>query len=399
MRFPYRALHPMRSLKEAIDASKPDLIVPGDERAVAHLHELHAQAVKAGSLGAGTRALIERSLGSPQSYSVVRSRFEILRLAREEGILAPESGPVRNKSDLDEWGGRHAFPWVLKNDGNCAGQGVRVVDTLAKARRAWRRLAAHPTTLYVAKRLLANRDPYPVPTWLRGERPAVTVQTFVPGTPANISVAAWKGEVLAAFSVSVCKTLKENGPASVVRLIDNPVMLQAAVRLARRLDLSGFFGLDFMIERGTQKPYLIELNPRVTQLCHLPLGRGRDLTGALYERLSSVPAADSPHLTVAGTIAIFPNAWMQNLGDEFFTKGFHDVPWEEPDLVDEMLKALWCNRGSLHAAIEWLKSVTRDGGTEVVLDGSARQLNRPQDRDAMPAKNPAKTGEAVKTSA
>ena len=37
------------------------------------------------------------------------------------------------------------------------------------------------------------------------------------------------------------------GSATVVRLTERPEMLLAAKRIARRLGLSGFFGLDFML--------------------------------------------------------------------------------------------------------------------------------------------------------
>ena len=190
-----------------------------------------------------------------------------------------------------------------------------MVETLAQAKRARRTLAGQPSSVYVAKRLIVNHDPFPARPWLRRERSAISVQAFIRGTPANISVAAWKGEVVGSFAVVVCQMLKQTGPASVVRLVDNPAMRHAAERIARRLKLTGFFGLDFMIEEGSGDAYLIELNPRVTQLCHLRLGPGRDLTSAIYEKLSGIPAVGTPTQISSDKIVIFPNAWMQNVGD------------------------------------------------------------------------------------
>ena len=43
------------------------------------------------------------------------------------------------------------------------------------------------------------------------------------------------------------------GPATVVRLVENADMMVAAQRIARRLSLSGFFGLDFVIEEGYRR--------------------------------------------------------------------------------------------------------------------------------------------------
>jgi glutathione synthase/RimK-type ligase-like ATP-grasp enzyme len=360
-RYPYRSMYPLSSLKDAIEGARPDLIVPCDDLAVEHLHELHAEAVEDGPRASGIRELVERSLGSPEGYASIRSRAEILAIAREEGILVPESGAIKDPLDLERWNKIVEFPWVLKRDGSSSGMGVRIVGTFAEAGQARRRLAAFPTALYVFKRIVANRDPFLIRDWLKGGPTGVTAQAFVAGSPANIAFSCWKGEVLAAVSVVVCETLRRNGAASVVRLTDDAAMLNAAERMARRLGLSGFYGLDFMIDERTGAAYCIELNPRAPQLCHLRLGRGRDLTAALVARLLGVPIPDSPRDSTADTIAIFPRAWLQNPGNEVFSRGFHDVPWEEPELIDEMLRAPRPERGFLQFAINCLRdSFTRN---------------------------------------
>ena len=40
--FPYKPLAPLNSLANAIEAAKPDLIIPCDDLAVRHLHQLHS---------------------------------------------------------------------------------------------------------------------------------------------------------------------------------------------------------------------------------------------------------------------------------------------------------------------------------------------------------------------
>ena len=51
-------------------------------------------------------------------------------------------------------------------------------------------------------------------------------------------------------------------------------MSNAAERIARKLKLSGTHGFDFMLEDATGSAYLIEINPRSTQVGHLTLGPG-----------------------------------------------------------------------------------------------------------------------------
>src|SRR5690242_19202049 len=66
--FPYSGLRPLESLTTAIEATRPTLIVPCDDRGVEHLHELYARVLHMGTRGDSIRHLIERSLGNPQSY-------------------------------------------------------------------------------------------------------------------------------------------------------------------------------------------------------------------------------------------------------------------------------------------------------------------------------------------
>ena len=70
--------------------------------------------------------------------------------------------------------------------------------------------------------------------------------------------------------------------------------MRAASLLASRLGLSGFLGLDFVVEDGTGAPYLIEMNPRCAPPCHLQLGEGRDLVEAFAAQLSGRSACFSP---------------------------------------------------------------------------------------------------------
>src|SRR5690606_7484423 len=139
--------------------------------------------------------------------------------------------------------------------------------------------------------LIVRRDPSHLLARFRRERPSVTVQKFIVGRPTNRAVACWQGEVLAGISVTALETQSSTGPATVVRVVDNEEMTEAARTLVRALGFTGFCGLDFVIETATNAAYLIELNPRATPICHLPLGAGRDLPFALYSQLVGAPAA------------------------------------------------------------------------------------------------------------
>ena len=78
-----------------------------------------------------------------------------------------------------------------------------------------------------------------------------------------------------------------------MRLIDHPEMAVAVEKMVRRLNLSGLLGFDFMVDAGNGDAFLIEINPRITQVGHIALGTGRDLPAALFAAMSgvSVPSA------------------------------------------------------------------------------------------------------------
>ena len=97
-------------------------------------------------------------------------------------------------------------------------------------------------------------------------------------------IACWQGEVLGIVTVEVITSQGATGAATVVRLIRNEELRGQQPLLTRKFGLSGFHGLDFMIDGADQRRYLIELNPRSTQLGHLRLSEQGDLAGALLAR-------------------------------------------------------------------------------------------------------------------
>jgi hypothetical protein len=137
-------------------------------------------------------------------------------------------------------------------------------------------------------------------------------------------------------------------------------MLLAAERLARRLGLSGFFGLDFVIEDGTGIVWLIEMNPRVTPLCHLRFGQGRDLVEALSAQLSGRPVRETASVSDNDVIAYFPQAMYWERNSELLSSSFEDVPFDDPDLVRELRRLPWPDRGILARFAAWLRRETAE---------------------------------------
>ncbi|HVY14989.1 MAG TPA: ATP-grasp domain-containing protein, partial [Rhodopila sp.] len=226
------------------------------------------------------RTVVEQSVGPVSSFPTVRSRHALLSFAARVGVLVPDAAPLTDQASLDAWIASHPMPLVLKADGSWAGFGVRILSSAAKARSALASMQ-RPIGLRLALReAVLEGDRFALRAWMRREPPALSVQSYIDGWPANIGVACWKGEILAFTCAEAVATESATGPSTVARIIDNPDMVEAARKVVSALGLSGLIGFDFMIEAATGNAYMIEMNPRNTPICAVRLNPPHDLAEA-----------------------------------------------------------------------------------------------------------------------
>jgi hypothetical protein len=233
-----------------------------------------------------------------------------MMLAKESGIPIPDTIRVDSPDDLGQW--RERLPWLMKADGTSCGAGVKRAETLACGEKSFWQFKQGLTTLGLINRLLLYRDRAWTLASLADQAPGVIAQAIVAGQPANCSVVCWKGRLLAGIAVEVVQTDGPFEPAIVVDVVEGNAMLESARTIASKLQLSGFFGLDFIIEEGTRIPYLIEMNPRCTPPCSINLSGTRDLLGAFASELG-VPAKIRPPVTQLNRIAYYPIAVMRGI--------------------------------------------------------------------------------------
>ncbi len=341
----YTALKPLDSLRAAIVSAAPNLIIPCDDNAAVHLHQLYLQVGEADPEAKAIRVLIARSLGAPEACALATARGKLMALAAEEGVRVPETTVIAAPSELNVWLTQHRLPAVIKIDSTWGGQGVSIVRNHDEAQRVFGLMASRPAMPNTIARMLLDRDPSFFLNFLKEIRRTVTVQDFISGTPANRAVACWQGQVLAGISVEAIRTQHPTGPATVVRVIENPEMSEAVNRLVRRLGISGLWGVDFILEASTGAAYLIEINPRATPICHLPLGAGKNLPAALYTQLAGIPPHAPPEMIDHDIIAMFPGEWHRDSGSPYLRSSYHDVPWDEPGLIQDCLDRPWSERG------------------------------------------------------
>lgn len=324
----YRAWTPLANLRSALVDFRPNMIIPCDERAVRDLH-----AVWRSMRDPKMKRVVEDSLGPPAHFPTIVSRAALLALARGLGVRVPDFASITDIRELRDWCASHPSPFVLKADGSWAGFGVRIVSGPDSAEDIFRQMTRPASGRLALRESLLEGNHFGIRPWLQRHQPTVSAQAYVNGRPANIGVACWRGEILGSICAEAVSTSSATGPSTVVRIIDNAEMVEAARRIVRALGLSGMIGFDFMLEASSDAAYLIEMNPRNTPICALRPGPGYDLAEALISHVAGRTPRQRPPRTLRDIVAFFPDTWRADPANQFLRSGFHDVPWEYPDLV------------------------------------------------------------------
>jgi hypothetical protein len=313
-----------RLLESELAVQPPAMVIPADEGAI----ELLRGAARIPRLA----PLIERSIGPPQALHTAASKSRLLEVARTLGLLVPDTQPVASAAQLQRLLADVALPVVLKLDASFGGLGVRIVHGAAEAVAAFGSLQEDAGWWAALKRSLRRLDVHPMRALLHRPR-SIALQAYVAGRPANRAVFCQSGKVLAGLSVEAIETVNDTGPATVVRVIDHAAMTDAAARIVGRLGLSGLVGFDFVLEAQSGRAFLIEMNLRPTQICHLAADAGSDMIGALAAAVGA--AAEQRRLPnfSGSTIALFPNEQWRDPTSPHLTTAFHDVPSHAPEIV------------------------------------------------------------------
>lgn len=330
-KFALRPWAPKLSIRRALQRCEARLVVPCDDPTVWLLHQIHAEHPGDPSRSR-VRDCIEASLGDPSSFRIARSKCALIEHACRMGIRVPDTRLVPNLETLESRTAAFAMPYLIKADGSWGGIDITLVHGTDEARAVFTRTTT-PSWPRVVKRTIDRRSLAPLVAKIRQEAPTTTVQQYVLGRPAHRVVVCWKGEVLAGISCETLLAAPVTGPAAVVQLMEHTEMEDATARIVRSLRISGFCCCDFLIESGSERAFMLELNPRATQTCHLVPTSGKGLAVALFEHITSMPARRNPYPSVSGTVALFAREWGRDPASPYLQAAYHDVPWSEPDLV------------------------------------------------------------------
>jgi hypothetical protein len=333
--FAYQARPRLKSTARAINRWSPDLLVCADDFAVTELQTLH-QRTAASDTRRHIAGLIELSLGAATSFPTTHSKGDFLARVEIEGLRCPNTIVIPATRPFESVPAGLIYPIVVKADQSYGGICVRIVSSDADLRATVWELQTPSTWHGMFRRLVGailrseTLAPFKLPL-----RRTISLQQYIPGRPSNRAVVCWKGEVLAGISVEAVEVQHEHGPASVVRLIDHPEMAMVAEQMVKRLGLSGFVGFDFILD-ASNHAWIIEMNPRVTPICHFSLADGTNLARSLYTQMTGrQPLSRLPTIN-RDLIALFPNEIVRSPSSEYLQSCQHDVPWNEVELVQHV---------------------------------------------------------------
>jgi hypothetical protein len=302
----------LTALLETLERSAADIVVPTDDVTILTLHTAYALARRGGSSERVLSALT-RSLGEPEQLRTVRSRKRLAQLAASLSVCAPSFAAVHGEADALAFAAEHGFPVVLKEEESVAGMGVTISHDEAELRSSVARYGQNPACL----------------------QEGVLAQTFVPGRTAMRCVVAQSGRVLGGLSAIKLETWPgPHGPSTCVEVVEHAEMNATAEAVIGALAYSGFASLDFMLDLEG-RAHLIELNPRPTPIAHLGERFGDCLCRHLHAALTGAEYRPARTLALPSRVALFPQEWVREPTSAHLQAGvFHDVPWDEPDLVE-----------------------------------------------------------------
>lgn len=305
----HHALAAEASLRRAIAAAKPNLIVPCDDLAAEIL-----RAVRGGEDLANRHAFLLR--------------------AAKAGAPAGKTIALTNEGLIEDAIAELGLPLVVKCDHSWGGDGVVIAKTRDAAIAAFRRF--HRTSrLRSLFRAVRRGEPYFLTRALSPITPVISAQRFIDGHPATSSIACWNGKVVAAHHFDVLVASDATAPACVIARRDCAAMGSSAQAIAREFNLSGLFGLDYMRDR-TGTVHLLEINARATPSTHLMLKQ--DLPAALL-KAAGLPSHVRAPMTDKDEIAIFPREWLRDPASPWLKTAYHDVPWDDPQVVRACVQA------------------------------------------------------------
>jgi hypothetical protein len=315
----------IQAVAATVRAISPALIVPCDDvsfRLLAMLVVAPPPRLQPG-VQSELATLIRASLGDPAHYRASVDKTLLSDAAARSGVRVPPHAVITTFDEGEVFAAGHGYPVVVKRPYSTAGDGVRIAASAAELRDAM-------ATLGVP-------DPADFETDASGR---LLVQEHVDGHNCYHEIAALEGRLLAGYAGDRLQTFGGvTSPATVVRYRDAPDLRAMSERLVAAFRTTGLFTSEYIVERDTGTPYLIDIERRIGPATHCGSVMNVDLCAALAAAMRGVSSPSRAGLDPGDerVFVQFPGEWLRDPQSRWLRQYPVDVPWDDPELLDAML--------------------------------------------------------------
>ena len=305
----------------------PDLVIPGDEETIKALHRL-ANLTKSIPYFKKISILIRKSTSPENLDHITLNKSDFQKQCSEWGIRSPKNIIVKTINDALMAAKKIQYPLVLKHDVGAGGAGVVICQNEADLRKYFYQAPNFnffKRMKYKIKQLIVISS--------TNQKEQISIQEFIEGPLGVTAFCSLNGKMLASNTMLTLKTNPEKtGPTCVAQGLNLPEMEDYVKIIAQKLHYTGFGGVDFIYQKDTNQAFIIEFNARPTPTCHLgEQAVANSLCQALFNGLNNIKITKNEFKNYF--IAMFPAEKKRDPNSEYLTKGFHDMPIDDPELL------------------------------------------------------------------
>ncbi len=311
-------------LTYACNHSKPEYLLTNDETLIRGLLKYRSLLRNSqNSLSDENKALLSLLEASLAPNTKSYNRDVSVQYAGDAGFNIPEYTTAHNLDQLERSISTRKLPLFIKLNFAAGGTGVYPV--------------VNGTDIPSTIKKIANSG-----YTLSEDNPAI-VQSMAKGNELTVSFAAWKGELLGYIVARPLETLFENGPSTVVENLYRPNWAEPLAALVKKLQFTGFGGVDMFEISEKTLPTVIEVNLRSTHTVPSSSILGNDLVSLFYNRLNGgqEKVTEVQHNSHEKIIAIFPEEVMRDKNSPYLKSIPLDICWEDKGLLHALTNAIY----------------------------------------------------------
>ena len=193
----------------------------------------------------------------------LHNKNEVMKLASELDIRIPGTYEINNATDIEKFSKEMEYPVVIKLRNATSSVGISYVYSASEF------VSKYKQTI---QKFNLKSSEYPI------------VQEYIPGSGYGVSMLYNQGDIRASFTHKRLREYPITGGPSTLRVsVRNQEMENAARKILDHVNWHGVAMVEFKLDERTNKPVLIEVNPRFWGSVYQAIAAGVNFPYLLYE--------------------------------------------------------------------------------------------------------------------